>query len=300
MRKMGFIGLGNMGLPMALNVVAKSGRELVVYDLRAEAVAQAVAAGAQAAADVPALARACDVVYVSLPTPALVEQVLMGPQGLMEAAQPGLRVVDLSTNSPAVAQRVAGRLAAAGVVYLESPVTGGVRKASEGTLAIMVGAAPESFAASEALYAAIAEQVFHVGPVGAASTVKLINNMMFLCNLAAAAEGVALAAKAGLDLQKFAEVVRNGSGFSAGFRLTSTRPFANDFSPAFALDLAHKDFALAVELEAELGVPSLMAGPALGLLRMARSQGYGALDCSAVLKVFEGFTGVPARVAVAA
>lgn len=300
MSKTGFIGLGNMGLPMALNVMTKGDRALTVYDVRAEAVAQASAAGAQAAAEVGALARACDVIYVSLPTPALVEQVLTGEHGLLAGVQAGTRVVDLSTNSPAVAKRVAERLAAEGVVYLESPVTGGVRKAQDGSLTIMVGAAPEAFEANRHLYSGIAEQVIHVGAVGAASTVKLINNMMFLCNLAGAAEGVALAAKAGIDLEKFAEVVRGGSGFSAGFRLCTTKPFANDFSPAFALDLAHKDFALAVDLESELGVPSLIAGPALGLLRMARSQGYGTLDCSAVLKVFEGFTGVEARVAQAA
>ncbi|MET3840352.1 NAD(P)-dependent oxidoreductase [Bradyrhizobium sp. OAE829] len=296
MKSIGFIGLGNMGGPMALNVLAKAGREVVVFDTRQEAMASCVKAGARAATDAASLAKECDVIYVSLPTPGLVESVLTAENGFISGANRDAVVIDLSTNSPSVAKRVERRLSQSGVAYLESPVTGGVAKAKDGTLTIMVGGDEAVFQRSANLYGHISTKPVFVGPTGAASTVKLINNMLVLCNLAAAAEGMAMAAKAGLDLEKFADVVRNGSGFSAGFRLIAGKPMNNDFSPQFALELAHKDFALAVALEAELEIPSIMSSPALSILKIARNLGYGALDCSAVLKVYEGFTGVEARI----
>jgi len=295
MKKIGFVGLGNMGLPIALNVLAKAGTPLMAIDKRPEAVAAIVSQGATAATDLRAVGQQCDVVILSLPTPTVVYSVLFGQDGLEPSLRPGTLVIDLSTNSPDVARAAGERLNRAGVQYLESPVTGGIARAKDGTLTVMVGGNASAFRDAQVLYDAIATQAVHVGDVGAASTMKLINNMMFLCNLAAAAEGAAMAAKAGVDLQRFSDIVHSGSGFSAGFRLISSKAFYGDFSPAFALDLAYKDFMLATELGDVLGVPSIMGSPALSLLRAARNRGYGTEDSTAVLKVLEGFTGVEAR-----
>jgi 3-hydroxyisobutyrate dehydrogenase-like beta-hydroxyacid dehydrogenase len=143
--------------------------------------------------------------------------------------------------------------------------------------------------------APIASQVTRVGEVGSASAIKIINNMMFLCNLAAAAEGTAMARKAGLDLDLFADVVRTGSGFSSGFRVVADKAARSDFKPGFSLGLACKDFEIAAEMQRDLQIPGFMAGPVVSLLRAAKGAGYADMDVGSVLKVYEAFIPVPNR-----
>ena len=291
----GFIGLGNMGSLMSRNLIKHSGIPLIVYDLNAEAVSLCVKDGAQAAKNVTELAKACDIIFVSLPTPAVVETVLLGDQGVLHAAKAHTMVVDLSTNSSALTIRVRDALQERGIGYLEVPVTGGVTRAADGTLTLMAGGTAEALERCQPLLKCIGNQVVHVGDVGAASTAKLINNFLLVSNLIAASEGAIMAEKAGLDIQKFVEVISTGSGGSAAFQLLTNRAFKGKFNPNFSLDLAHKDFSLAMDMASGMDVPTVMGGAAMSLLKMGRSQGLGSLDMTAVLKVYESVTGVEVR-----
>ena len=171
---------------------------------------------------------------------------------------------------------------------LEAPVSGGVTGAEAGTITIMVGGDAATFEAQRPLLASFSGGVVHVGEVGMGSVAKLVNNMLAFCNMAAAAEGLMLGAAAGIDLDKLQQVVMSSSGASWAFRSLAAKAFAGDFKAGFALDLAYKDLRLSQELAEEVGLPGLVAPQVVALLRMARAQGLGASDMSAMIKVYEG------------
>ena len=290
--RIGFVGLGNMGGPMCRNMMKGVNHEVVVHDLNPEAVRACTEAGATAAESLAALAASCDLIFTSLPTPKAVEAVV---DGMAPAVRPGTAMFDLSTNAPSVVRRLHAMLAGKGVALLDAPVTGGVVRATDGTLVIMVGGEEAVFEQHRSILAAFSGQLVHVGPAGSASVAKLINNMLLLCNSAAAAEGLMIGARAGIDMGKLTAIIQNGSGDSAGARGLAARAMKGEFKASFALDLAYKDLGLAVDLEAEYGVPGLLAPQALALLRMARGMGFGQLDTTAMLKVYETILGCEAR-----
>ncbi|MDO9713911.1 NAD(P)-dependent oxidoreductase [Paracraurococcus lichenis] len=290
--RIGFVGLGNMGGPMCRNLVKGVNHEVIVHDLNAEAVRACTAQGATAADGLATLAASCEVVFTSLPTPQHVEMVA---REIAAAARPGTVLFDLSTNSPTMVKRLHQELAARDITLLDTPVTGGVVRAVDASIVVMVGGDEAVFDQHRALLAAFSGTQVHVGPVGSASVAKLINNMLVLCNMAVAAEGMMIGAMAGIDLHKLTNIIQNGSGDSTGFRGLAARGLKGEFTPSFALDLAAKDLGLAVELAAEHGVPGLLAPQALALLRMARGLGYGQLDTSAMLKVYETMLGREVR-----
>jgi len=293
--KIGFVGLGNMGGPMCRNLIKGVNHEVILHDLDATAVAACTAAGGTAAASLTALAADCDVIFTSLPTPRHVEAVILGSGGVAEHARPGTVVLDLSTNAPAVVKHLHENLAARGISFLDAPVTGGVARATEGTIVVMVGGDEAVFETQRGLLAAFSTTQVHVGPVGAASVAKLVNNMLALCNMAVAAEGMMIGAMAGIDLGKLADIIRNGSGDSMVFRSMATRGLKGEFRANFALDLAYKDLGLAVDLAAEHGVPGLVAPQVLNLMRIARGMGFGAQDSTAMLRVYETLLGREVR-----
>jgi 3-hydroxyisobutyrate dehydrogenase-like beta-hydroxyacid dehydrogenase len=271
---------------MCRNIIANTNHQVVVHDPDPAAVARCTELGAQSADSIAALA-GCDVVFTSLPLPSVVEQVIAGPGGLAATAQPGTVVVDLSTNSPETAQAMHAALAARGIAMLEAPVSGGVARAADGTIAIMVGGDAAVFEAQLPLFASFTAKAIHVGPVGMGSVAKLINNMLAFCNMAAAAEGLMMGAAAGIDLVRLAEVISVSSGASGAFTSLSAKAFAGNFTPGFALDLAHKDLRLAVQLADRTGVPGMVAPNVLNLLRAARGMGLGGEDVGAMIKVYE-------------
>jgi 3-hydroxyisobutyrate dehydrogenase-like beta-hydroxyacid dehydrogenase len=291
----GFIGLGNMGGPMCRNIMSKCDATMRVFDPDVSAAQKCIEAGAILTGDIAELAAQSAVIYLALPTPAHVERLIMGDGGILDNARPGSLIIDLSTNSPHVARKMSEALSPRGIHYIEAPVTGGVLRAADGTLTIMVGCEETLVDQVTAHLAPIASQVTRVGEVGSASAIKIINNMMFLCNLAAAAEGTAMARKAGLDLDLFADVVRTGSGFSSGFRVVADKAARSDFKPGFSLGLACKDFEIAAEMQRDLQIPGFMAGPVVSLLRAAKGAGYADMDVGSVLKVYEAFIPVPNR-----
>jgi 3-hydroxyisobutyrate dehydrogenase-like beta-hydroxyacid dehydrogenase len=285
--KVGFIGVGNMGGPMCRNIIRNTNHEVVVFDLDPKAVQACTELGAAAGASVADVSAGCDVVITSLPVPRIVEEVALGPDGIAANAKPGTVYVDLSTNSPATAKRVAAGMAARGVAMLEAPVSGGTSRATDGTIVIMVGGDAAVFEQQLPLLRSFSGEVIHLGEIGFGSTAKLINNMLAFCNAAAAAEALMIGKRSGIDLRKLDAVIRNASGMSSGYANMATKAMAGEFQATFALDLAHKDLRLALEMADELGVPGLIAPQVMNLMRMARGMGMGGADSCSVIRVYE-------------
>ncbi|MGD0434480.1 MAG: NAD(P)-dependent oxidoreductase [Acetobacteraceae bacterium] len=285
--KIGFIGVGNMGGPMCRNIIRNTNHDVIVFDLSDTALKECVDLGASAAGSVADLANRCDVVFSSLPTPRVVEDVALGNGGVAENARPGTVFIDLSTNSPATAKRVSEGMRSKGVPMLEAPVSGGTSRAKDGSIVIMVGGDAKVFEQQLPLLKSFSGEVVHVGDIGMGSTAKLINNMLAFCNSAAAAEALMIGKRAGIDLHKLDSVIRNASGMSSGYANMATKAFKGEFEATFALDLAHKDLRLALEMADELGVPGLIAPQVMNLMRMARGMGLGGSDSCSIIRVYE-------------
>ena len=285
--KVGFIGVGNMGGPMCRNIIKNTNHQVTVFDLNPDALAACTALGAAAGASVADVAANCEVVITSLPLPRVVEDVALGAGGISENAKPGTVYIDLSTNAPATARRLAEGMRAKGIQMLEAPVSGGTVRATDGTIVIMVGGDAAVFEAQLPLLKSFSGEVIHLGEIGMGSTAKLINNMLAFCNAAAAAEALMIGKRSGIDLHRLDQVIRNASGFSTGYANMATKALAGNFQPTFALDLAHKDLRLALELADELGVPGMIAPQVMNLMRMARGMGMGGADSASVIRVYE-------------
>jgi 3-hydroxyisobutyrate dehydrogenase len=284
--KAGFIGLGMMGGPMCRNLI-KKGNPALVYDLNADALARMKSAGATAAASAKDVAAQCDAVFLSLPMPKDVEAVLLGPEGVVAGARRGLIVVDLSTNAPAVVKRLEKELAAKGIAFLDSPVSGGVDGAEAATLAIMAGGDKAAFDKVKPMLECMGKNVFHLGAIGTGSVAKLCNNMVSFCNLAAASEAVMLAKRAGLDPQVMVNVMHASSGASQSLKRVDRKAIRGDFKQEFALDLAYKDLTLALDLGRETDTPLTYGSYTYTLMQKARANGRGTEDVSTLMRVIE-------------
>jgi 3-hydroxyisobutyrate dehydrogenase-like beta-hydroxyacid dehydrogenase len=234
-------------------------------------------------------------VFTSLPMPRNVEEVALGAEGIAANARPGTVYIDLSTNSPATARRVHEGMQAKSIAMLEAPVSGGTARAADGTIVIMVGGHAAVFESQLPLLKSFSGEVVHVGEIGMGSVAKLVNNMLAFCNAAAAAEALMIGAMSGIDLRKLQQVISNASGNSSAFRNISEKAFKGEFQATFALDLAHKDLRLALELADELGVPGMIAPQVMNLMRIARAKGMGGDDSSSVIRVYEQALGREAR-----
>ncbi|MBV9249589.1 MAG: NAD(P)-dependent oxidoreductase [Acetobacteraceae bacterium] len=293
--KVGFIGVGNMGGPMCRNIIRNTNHQVVVFDLNPDAVKTCTDLGASAGSSVADVSAGCDVVITSLPIPRIVEEVALGPGGIAECAERGTVFIDLSTNSPATARRLAEGMKAKGLPMLEAPVSGGTARAKDGTIVIMVGGDQATFESQLPLLKSFSGEVIHVGEIGFGSTAKLINNMLAFCNSAAAAEALMIGKRSGIDLHKLDQVIRNASGFSTGYANMAGKAMKGEFAATFALDLAHKDLRLALEMADELGVPGLIAPQVMNLMRMARGMGLGSSDSCSIIKVYEAALGTEVR-----
>lgn len=284
--KVGFIGVGMMGGPMCRNLL-KAGHEVVVHDLNADAVAR-VAGPATTAADSPrAVAEQAEVIFTSLPMPADVEAVVLGEGGIAAGARAGSVVVDLSTNAPAAVQRLSEQLGAQGIAFVDAPVSGGVDGAEAGTLAIMCGGESAAYERVQPLLACMGANVFLVGAIGAGSIAKLCNNMTAFTNLAAAAEALMLAQRAGLNPRVMAEVMAASSGDSSSLKRVARKGLAGDWQAEFALDLAHKDLTLALELGRQTDTPLDYGAHTYTLLQQGRALGWGRDDVVSLLRALE-------------
>jgi 3-hydroxyisobutyrate dehydrogenase-like beta-hydroxyacid dehydrogenase len=291
--KVGFIGVGNMGGPMCRNIIKNTNHEVVVFDLNADAVKACTDIGASAGTSVGDVAARCEVIITSLPMPRHVEAVAAE---IGVNAKPGTVYIDLSTNSVDCAKRVHDALAEKGIRMLEAPVSGGVGGATAGTIAIMVGGDERLFEEQQPLFASFGKSVIHVGEVGMGSVAKLCNNMLAFCNAAAAAEALMLGKMAGIDLKKLEQVISNSSGNSFGFGNLAAKAFAGNFKASFALDLAHKDLRLALQLADSVGMPGMIAPQVMNLQRMAQAKGWGGEDSASIIRVYEEALGQEVRI----
>ena len=287
----GFIGLGNMGRPMALNL-AKAQVPLVVHDIDPAKVEPLRAKGAAVADSPAAVARAATRTICMVETTAQAEAVIAGEQGILRGAAPGHIVLCMSTIDPMVARRLADTLAARNIAMLDAPVSGGTERAGTGELSIIAGGKAETFEACRDLFLAMGSKLFHVGDLGQGLAMKLVNNMLVQVNTVAVAEALVMGMKAGLDPRMIYEVVRVSTGTSQAFESRVPRMLARDFSPGGTVDISFKDQELETAFAKSLGVPVLLANVTQQVYQMARAAGLGKEDGSAVLKVLEQLAGL--------
>lgn len=293
--KVGFIGLGNMGNPMAANLV-KAGHQLRVHDLRREAATNLLEMGAEWA-DTPAeCVPGNDLVLTSLPVPRDVEAVVLGEQGILEEAKAGDVYMDLSTNSPTMIRRIHDACAEKGLQVLDAPVSGGVYGAAAATLAVMVGGDAAIFNRMKPTLDAIGSHVVYCGPIGNGMVCKICNNMLSMGIGVLVTEALTLGVKAGVDLAVLADVIANSSGGNK--RIVEKFPrylFKGNFEPGFATALAAKDVRLGTDLGREYGVPLDLANLIDQKHVEALGRGWGPEDSDAVSKLQEEKAGVQLR-----
>ena len=295
--RIAFIGLGNMGGPMALNLM-KAGHSLVVHDIRKEAGAPHLAQGAKWAASVRDAAREGELILTSLPGPPEVEAVALGPEGILQAAQPGSIYADLSTNSPTVMRKIHAAFKEKGVHVLDSPVSGGVIGAKRGSLQVMVGGDEGIYNEVKGALGAIGNNVGYMGAIGSGCIAKLVHNMISILSRSLIAEGFTLGVKAGVKPEALLEAIR-GASFGQGLILSHMIPdvvFKGDFdSVRFALKLARKDVGLATALAREYDVPMPMASAGEQIVIEAMARGWGDRDSTSPWQLQEEKAGVQVR-----
>lgn len=297
--QLGFIGIGVMGSPMTLNLL-KAGHHVTVFARHPEKpeVQEVLNAGAKLAPSSRAVAMASEILMTMVPNSSQVEEVVAGPQGILEGARKDLIIIDMSTIAPVMSRKMAEVAAAKEVHFLDAPVSGGSQGAVNGTLTIMVGGEREIYNQARPVLEAMGkkENIFYVGPGGAGEVVKIVNNILVGTIAASIAEALVLGVKAGVDVETMAKVIGASSG--ASWQLSQqfpVRAFNGSFKPGFMTDLLHKDLGLALDLAAEYQTPIAMTALARQLYEMTRAAGYGRDDYTALLKVLEQVAGVEVR-----
>lgn len=280
------VGMGTMG-QLVVQAWRQQGHRVGVFDVQPQALQQARQLGAQVLDSPAELARQAPVVVIFLPGPAQVTQVVAGPQGLLEGAQPGQILVDMGTTDPATTRRMGQLAAQQGVGYLDAPVLG--RPGSVGRWVLPVGGDEALLDRVRPWLLQVAKEVVLVGPLGAGHTLKLLNNLMFGAINAITAEVLAISERAGLDPARLYGTIANSEAATVSglFRESGRRIVQRDFTPAFTVDLLCKDNALALQMAREAGVPALLASTVQTLNEWAQATGHGAEDTSAVVKVYE-------------
>lgn len=290
----GFIGLGQMGKWMALNLV-KAGFDVTVYDIDAGAVEFLVEHGARSASTPAELAAEVDWLLLSLPNTAIVEKVVFGPDGVMQGARPGLILIDLGTTSYGATLDFAQRLGERGIRFADAPVSGMEARARDGALTLMYGGDAALFDEIRPAFEPLANKILNMGPVGSGQLTKLINQLLFNISAAAIAEVLPMAVKLGLDAEKVLEVVTSGTGRSWAAEFFGPRILDGLFQDGYPLKHAYKDMISAAEICAHQQIPLPMVHAATTTYQMALLQGLGDEDKGAMIKVFEQLLGVEFR-----
>ena len=290
MTKIGFIGLGIMGGPMASNLL-DAGFEVIGFDLVQSSLDRLSTAGGKVAASAGQAAAEADVVITMLPNHPQVEAVALGEGGVLDSAKPGTLYIDMSTIRPETSRRLAQVGADRGIRVLDAPVSGGEKGAVDGVLSIMVGGGEDDFAAAGPIFAALGKTIVHVGPAGAGQTVKAANQLVVGGTYALVAEAIVLLEASGLDAATGLDVLAGGLAGSRILELKRASMVARQFAPGFRIDLHHKDMGIVLDAARDAEVALPVGNLVAALISAARAQGHGSLDHSALLKVAEGLSG---------
>jgi 2-hydroxy-3-oxopropionate reductase len=290
-KHIGFIGLGLMGLPMARNLM-KAGYTLTVHNRSRGNVEQLVSEGAKAAENPSQVAQEADVIITMLPNSPDVEEIVLGPSGVIESAKPDSVVIDMSTISPSVSRKISEKLAEKDIHMLEAPVSGGQIGAEKGILSIMVGGKEEIFDRCGEIFDVLGKSAVYMGGPGQGQVAKLANNIICAITIESVCEGVVLAAKAGLDPNRLLQAI--GGGAAACWSLDNKIPkiAARDFSPTFRSRLHNKDLLLALEAGRDYGVPLPVTEQVQKMYASLEESGEFDEDNCAIVKILERIAGI--------
>jgi 2-hydroxy-3-oxopropionate reductase len=294
MKKIGFIGLGIMGKPMALNLL-KAGYELVVFDVVPERMEELVKAGARRGSSSKDVAARSEVVMTMLPNSPHVREAVLGAAGVLEGAKPGTILVDMSSIAPLASRQIAARAQEKGVAMLDAPVSGGEPKAVAGTLAIMVGGPRETFEQVKDILGKMGASVTHVGDIGSGNIAKLANQMIVALNIAAMSEAMVLATKAGVDPEKVFRAIRGGLAGSAVLDAKMPLALQGNFKPGFRIELHIKDLANALDTAHELGVPVPLSSAVMEVMQALKADGKAGHDHGGIIQFYEQLAKVQVR-----
>ena len=298
--KVGFIGLGGMGKYIALNIV-DAGFDLTITDLREKPVHELVERGAHSASTPREVASVCDVVFASLPTNEVSEQVALGPDGVLAGAKKGDIYVDTSTISPGLIRKIGKEAEKVGVDVIDAPVSGGIEQRKAGTLSIMLGGNEDSVAKIRPILESYGTNIFHMGELGSGATIKLVNNFTMAINMVSALEALVLGVKAGLSVDKLKEVISVSSGHSFVFDMMVEGVQNRAIEPEpgntalMALRTVRKDITFAMDLARDLKVPVFVGTAAAQAWTSAEAQGLEDMENHALIKVLEEMSGVRVR-----
>ncbi|MEM9926614.1 MAG: NAD(P)-dependent oxidoreductase [Cyanobacteria bacterium P01_D01_bin.50] len=290
MNKIGFIGVGNMGNPMARNLV-ESGFSLVVHDLYMKSAENLIERGAKWAESPTIVASQTDTVITMLPNPQAVESVMLGEQGVLTSLKPNSTWIDCTTNSPSSFQRVSQAAISKGVKVLDAPVTNAVDGAERGELIFFVGGELQVFEEVKHIFEPMAEQTFYAGSLGMGIITKLITNMLWFINACAIGEALVLGKKAGLELNSLSEMIKVSAGDSWVAQHDIPSIFEGHYDPSFTLKLCVKDLRLIDELGQKLNIPLMMANQAKSIFHSARAKYGEDKGEMSVVKLLEEITG---------
>ncbi|HRU32303.1 MAG TPA: 2-hydroxy-3-oxopropionate reductase [bacterium] len=284
--KIGFIGLGIMGKPMAKNLM-RAGYSLIVYDINKEPVKELMSLGAEGGSSPKDVAERTDIIITMLPDSPQVKDVILGENGVLEGARRGAIIIDMSSIAPAVSKEVAIKAEEKGVEFLDAPVSGGEPKAIDGTLAIMVGGKKEVLDRCYDILNKMGSSITLCGEAGAGNITKLANQIIVALNIAAMSEALVLGTKAGVDPEIIYKAIRGGLAGSTVLDAKVPKVLARDFSPGFKIDFHIKDLKNAISTAHEVGVPLPLTSQIMEILQALKVDGKGLSDHSAVIQFYE-------------
>ena len=294
MKRVGFIGLGIMGYHMAANLV-NAGYEVLAYDVVPACVERAAERGCVPCVSIREVAEGCDVIVTMLPNSPHVKAVVLGAGGVLEHARPGTLIIDMSSIAPEASREVERACREKGVRMVDAPVSGGEPKAKDGTLAIMVGGTEEDFERAKPYFEPLGSSAVLVGPIGSGNTCKLTNQIIVAVNIAALAEGLMLAKRAGADPEKVFNAIKGGLAGSTVMNAKAPMMLDGSFKPGFKIDLHIKDLSNALDTGYGTGTPLPLTADVMQMMQVLRADELGGADHSALLKYYEKLTGTELR-----
>ncbi|HHV12699.1 MAG TPA: 2-hydroxy-3-oxopropionate reductase [Clostridiales bacterium] len=292
--KIGFIGLGIMGKPMAVNLL-KAGHEIVAFDVNESNVKDVADAGGRAAGTSKEVAEQCMVIITMLPNSPHVKAAVMGEAGVLEGAKAGAVLIDMSSIAPLASQEIGKACAAKGIRMLDAPVSGGEPKAIDGSLSIMVGGDKEVFEEVKDILLVMGASAVHCGSIGAGNTTKLANQVIVALNIAAVSEAFLLASKAGVDPKLVFDAIKGGLAGSTVMNAKAPMIMERNFKPGFKIDLHIKDLGNALETGHGVGAPLPLTAAVMEMLQTLHADGCGQDDHSAIAKYYEKVCGSEIR-----